>query len=113
MGQLFQNWDKEDRMLQKTELQILDYLTLTTEPVFVSQIARDVGIGKSSVSRALGILKKYGFFKCAKQGNAIFCDLDRTSAVITQLRIAFNLIEIEPHLAALKKVADKIVLFGS
>ena len=100
-------------MLQKTEWQVLDYLTLAKEPVFVSKIARDVGLGKSSVSRSLRILKKYDFFKYLKQGNAIFCELNRQSPIIAKLRVAFNLLEIEPHLTALKKVAYKIVLFGS
>ena len=45
-------------MLQNVELQVLDYLTLAKEPVFVSQIARDIGLGKSSVSRALDNFKK-------------------------------------------------------
>jgi predicted nucleotidyltransferase len=101
------------QMLQKAELQVLDYLTLAKEPVFVSQIARDIGLGKSSVSRALQTLKKYSFFKYLKQGNAIYCQLNRQSAVIAKLRIALNLIEIEPRLTSLKKAAEKIVLFGS
>jgi len=100
-------------MLQKAELQVLDYLTLAKEPVFVSQIARDIGLGKSSVSRALQTLKKYSFFKYLKQGNAIYCQLNRQSPVIAKLRIALNLIEIEPHLTTLKRAADKIILFGS
>ena len=90
------------QMLQKAELQVLDYLTLAKEPVFVSQIARDIGLGKSSVSRALQTLKKYSFFKYLKQGNAIYCQLNRQSAVIAKLRIALNLIEIEPRLTSLK-----------
>ena len=100
-------------MLQKVELQVLDYLTLAKEPVFVSQIARDIGLGKSSVSRALNTLKKYSFFKYLKQGNAVYCQLNRQSAVIAKLRVALNLLDIEPLLTPLKKVAEKIVLFGS
>jgi DNA-binding transcriptional ArsR family regulator len=101
------------QMLQKAELQVLDYLTLAKEPVFVSQIARDIGLGKSSVSRALRTLKKYSFFKYLKQGNAVYCQLNRQSPVIAKFRVALNLIDIEPRLTPLKKIADKIVLFGS
>ncbi len=100
-------------MLQKAEIKVLDHLTLAKEPVFVSQIARDIGLGKSSVSRALQTLKKYSFFKYLKQGNAIYCQLNRQSPVIAKLRVALNLIDIEPHLTSLKEIADKIVLFGS
>lgn len=100
-------------MLQKVDWQVLNYLTLAREPAFVSQIARDIGLGKSSVSRALRTLKKYSFIKYSQRGKSIFCEVDRRSPALTKIRVALNLIEIEPKLTALKKIADKIVLYGS
>ncbi len=100
-------------MLQKADWQVLNYLTLAQEPAFVSQIARDISLGKSSVSRALKALKSYSFIKFIQRGKSVFCEIDRRSAVLTKIRVAFNLIEIEPKLSALQKIANKIILFGS
>ncbi len=100
-------------MLQKIDWQILNYLTLAKDSSFVSQIARDVGVGKSSVSRSLQVFKKFGFIKHVQRGRSIFWEVDRRSPVLAKIRLALNLIEIEPKLTALKKIANKIVLFGS
>ena len=100
-------------MLQKVDWQVLNYLTLTQEPVFASQIARDIGLGKSSVSRAFRALKSYSFIKYTQRGKSIFCEVDRRSQVLAKIRVALNLIEIQPKLTAFKKIAKKLILFGS
>ena len=100
-------------MIQNVDWQVLNYLTLAKEPAFVSQIARDIGLGKSSVSRALRALKRYSFIKYTQRGKSIFCEVDRRSPILVKIRVALNLIEIEPKLSALKKIANKIILFGS
>lgn len=100
-------------MLQHIEWQILNYLALAGQPVFVSQIARDNKLGKSSVSRALKRLKNYSFIKITHQGNMTLCEVVKTAPVVPYLRVTLNIVEIEPALAALKKCSDKIVLFGS
>jgi predicted nucleotidyltransferase len=101
------------KMLQGVDLKVLDYLTLTQEPAFLSQIARDIGVAKSSVSKALKVLKNYSFIKYTQRGKSIFCEVDRRSQALAKIRIALNLIEIQPKLTPLKKVAKKIVLYGS
>ncbi len=100
-------------MLEKAQWKVLDYLTLAEKPVFVSEIARKTGLGKSSVSRALKVLKDYDFLKCSKRGSAVFCEVDRGSPALVRIRVALNLIEIEPKITVLKKFSNKIVLFGS
>jgi len=100
-------------MLQSVDLKVLDYITLTQEPAFLSQIARDIGVAKSSVSKALKTLKSYSFIKYTQRGKSVFCEVDRRSPVLTKIRLALNLIEIQPKLTVLKKIANKIVLYGS
>jgi DNA-binding transcriptional regulator GbsR (MarR family) len=100
-------------MLQRSDWQVLNYLTLAKEPAFVSQIARETGLGKSSVSRALRTLKKYSFIKNVQRGKSIFFEVDKRYSAVPKIRIALNLIEIEPKLTALKKSVNKIVLYGS
>ena len=70
-------------------------------------------MGKSSVSRALKALKSYGFIKYTQRGKSIFCEVDRRSPALAKIRVALNLIEIQPKLTALRKIAKKIVLYGS
>ncbi|MBF0483113.1 MAG: nucleotidyltransferase domain-containing protein [Candidatus Omnitrophica bacterium] len=101
-------------MLKESELKILNYLTLDEDGAeFVSQIARDVGISKGEVSKAIQVLKHGGFVKTELKGRNMVCSVKRTSVVSQKLRMAFNLLEVMPKLESLKKYALKIVLFGS
>lgn len=101
-------------MLNRSELKILDYLTSTSEGKgFISQIARDTGISKGEVSKAVKILKNSGLVRAEQSGRNMVCFVDQRLPVFTHLRIAFNILEIMPEVAVLQKFADKIVLFGS
>ncbi len=101
-------------MLKQSELRILDYLTASAESKgFISQIARDIGISKGEVSKAVKFLKSCGLVDSEQNGRNMVCRVDRRLPVFARLRTAFNLIEIMPKTAVLKKCADKIVLFGS
>jgi len=101
-------------MLKESELKILDYLTAASDGRrFVSQIARDIGISKGEVSKAVKVLKDCGLVRSEQHGRNVVCFVDRRLPVFARLRTAFNLLEIVPKVVALKKCADKIVLFGS
>lgn len=101
-------------MLKQSELKILDHLTASTEGKgFISQIARDIGISKGEVSKAVKVLKGCGLVDSEQNGRNMVCRVDRRLPVFARLRIAFNLMEIIPKTAGLQKCADKIVLFGS
>lgn len=102
------------RMLKESELKIMDHLTLSLGGRgFVSQIARDTGISKGEVSKAVKVLKDCGLLHSELSGRNMVCFVDRRLPVFTRLRTAFNLLEIMPKIAALQKRADKIILFGS
>ena len=101
-------------MLKGSELKILDYLTASSEGLgFVSQIAREIGLSKGEVSKAIKVLKDCGFVYSEQSGRNMVCRVDRRLPVFARLRTVFNLIEIMSKTAALRKFADKIVLFGS
>jgi predicted nucleotidyltransferase/biotin operon repressor len=101
-------------MLKTSELKILDYLTASADSRgFISQIARDTGISKGEVSKAVKVLKDGGLVASEQNGRNMVCFVDRRLPVFTRLRTAFNLLEIIPKTAPLQKCADKIVLFGS
>ena len=101
-------------MLKTSELKILDYLTASSDGRgFISQIARDTGISKGEVSKAVKVLKEGGLVSSEQNGRNMVCFIDRRLPVFARLRTAFNLLEIMPKTASLQKCADKIVLFGS
>ena len=101
-------------MLRTSELIILDYLTASSEGRgFISQIARDTGLSKGEVSKAVKVLKDGGLVQSEQNGRNMVCFVDRRLPVFTRLRTAFNLLEIMPKTAPLQKCADKVVLFGS
>ena len=80
---------------------------------FISQIARDVGISKGEVSKAVKVLKECGLVRSSQNGRNMVCFVDRRLPVFARLRTAFNLFEIVPKIVVLQECADKIVLFGS
>lgn len=101
-------------MLRESELKVLNYLTASAEGRgFISQIARDTGISKGEVSKAVKVLKDGGLVASEQSGRNMVCMVDRRLPVFARLRTAFNLLEIGPKTAALHHCADKIVLFGS
>ncbi len=101
-------------MLKGSELNILNYLTATLDGKgFISQIARDTGISKGEVSKAVKVLKDCGLVYSEQSGRNMVCHVDRRLPVFARLRTAFNLIEVISKTASLRKYADKIVLFGS
>ncbi len=101
-------------MLKESELKILDHLSLSSEGKgFISQIARDIGMSKGEVSKAVKLLKQGGLVRSQLNGRNVVCFVDRNSPVVARLRTAFNLLEIIPKIEPLQKYAAKVVLFGS
>ena len=101
-------------MLNQSELKILDYLTVSSDGRgFISQIARDIGISKGEVSKAVKVLKDCGLVSSEQSGRNMVCFVDRRLPTFARLRTVFNLLEIMPKIVILQKCADKIVLFGS
>ena len=101
-------------MFKEPELKVLDHLILSPEGKgFISQIARDIGISKSEVSKAVKVLKQGGLVRTQPSGRNVVCFVDRRLPVIARLRTAFNLLEITPKIGPLRNCTDKIILFGS
>lgn len=56
-------------------LKILDYIKLN-QPVFVSQIYKDLGLEQSVTSNQLGYLRKAGFLNTAREGKKVYYTLN-------------------------------------
>ena len=101
-------------MIRESELKVLNHLSLAQEGKgFISQIARDIGMSKGEVSKAVQVLKQGGLVRAELSGRNVVCSVDRRLPVVARLRTAFNLLEIMPKIESLSKCVDKIVLFGS
>lgn len=101
-------------MIKESELKVLNHLSLVREGKgFVSQIARDIGMSKGEVSKAVKVLKQDGLVRVELSGRNMVCSVDQRSPVLARLRAAFNLLEIIPGTVPLQGYADKIILFGS
>ena len=102
------------QMLKESELKVLDHLTLSSDGKgFISQIARDIGMSKGEVSKAVKVLKQGGLVRSQLSGRNVVCFIDRASPVIARLRTAFNLLELIPKVEPLLKHVEKIIVFGS
>ena len=101
-------------MLKESELKVLNHLSLALEGKgFISQIARDIGLSKGEVSKAVKVLKQGGFVRVELSGRNVVCSVERRLPVVSRLRMAFNLLEIMPKIEVLHRHVDKVVLFGS
>lgn len=101
-------------MMKESELLVLNRLTLYPEGKgFVSQIGRDIGRSKGEVSKAVKELKQCGLVRTEFAGRNMICSIDRRSPIIAQLRRVFNLLEVMPRVAVLRRCCERIVLFGS
>ena len=70
-------------MLRQSELKILDHLTASPEGQgFISQIARDIGISKGEVSKAVRVLKDCGLVDSQQVGRNKVCRVDRRLPVL-------------------------------
>jgi len=77
------------------------------------QIARTVGIGYGSANRALNELYSTGAIKRRQEGKMYFYSVDPSSPIVVQFKKLVNLMLIEPLIEELKKVSNRMVLYGS
>ncbi|MDZ4245584.1 MAG: nucleotidyltransferase domain-containing protein, partial [Dehalococcoidia bacterium] len=77
------------------------------------EIARRLGVSSGSANRALNELFSSGVVKRRMKGKMYFYSIDSSNAAVTELKIIINLMLIEPVVEELKKVSDRIVLYGS
>ena len=77
------------------------------------QIARKLGIGYSSANGALNELYSAGVIKRRREGRMYFYSVDRSSPIVIAYKKLVNLLLIEPLAEELKKISNRIILYGS
>jgi len=77
------------------------------------QVARRLGISYGSANRALNELFSTGTVTRRREGKMYFYSIDASSALVVELKKMINLMLIEPLIEKLKKISNRIVLYGS
>lgn len=77
------------------------------------EVARKLGISYGSANRVLNELFFSGVVSRRREGKMYFYSIDYSNAVLTEFKKMINLLLIEPLVEELKKMTDRIVLYGS
>jgi len=77
------------------------------------EVARKLGISSGSANRALNELFSSGVVRRRREGKMYFYSIDSSNAAITEFKRMINLMLVEPLVEELKKISNRIVLYGS
>jgi predicted nucleotidyltransferase len=76
-------------------------------------VSRKLGISAGSAHRALNELYSDGAIRRRKKGRMYFYSVDSSNALLIELKRLVNLMLIEPLVEELKKMSNRIILYGS
>ena len=77
------------------------------------EVARRLGVSYGSANRALNKLYSTGAVTRRREGKMYFYSLDFSTAAAIEFKKMVNLLLVEPLVEELKKMSNRIVLFGS
>lgn len=105
----------QKNVFEKTSYQkVLGLLSLYPDKAyFGSEISRMANISLGAVNKALRELTKAGLLTREKKGKMYFYSVDLKNPLIRQFKIIQNIVSIADLVEQLKKIGQKIVLFGS
>jgi len=77
------------------------------------EVVRRLGISSGSANRALNELFSSGAVSRRREGKMYFYSVDSSNAAIAEFKKMVNLMLVEPLIEELKKISNRIVLYGS
>jgi len=77
------------------------------------QVARRLGIAYGSANRALNELFSTGAVARRREGKMYFYSIDPSIAAVIEFKKVVNLMLVEPLVEELKKISNRIALYGS
>jgi predicted nucleotidyltransferase len=77
------------------------------------EVSRKLGISAGSANRALNELYSSRAVKRRREGKMYFYSIDSSNALLIELKKLVNLVLIEPLVEDLKKISNRIILYGS
>jgi predicted nucleotidyltransferase len=86
---------------------------LSDQEFYEREVARKLGISYGSANRALNELFSSGVVSRRREGKMYFYSIDFSNAVLTEFKKMVNLLLIEPLVEELKRMTNRVVLYGS
>lgn len=77
------------------------------------EVKEATGVSRAGANFALKELAEDGLIISQKRGRMSFYSVSLDNPLIRQIKVLINLIKIDPLISSLKKISDKIILFGS
>lgn len=104
----------KDHIFKTPLLRVLDYLLHQSEPLTDAQVVAGVsGVKRAAVHQALVQLAEMGIVERTRDGRRCLSRVVSGKSWLLYLKIASNLIALDPLVERLKPHASRIVLFGS
>ena len=93
---------------------VLSFLTKFSDQEFYErEIARRIGISSGSANQVLNDLYQAQLVKRKQRGKMYFYSINKDNALFRPFKILNNIIILAPLIEELKKVTQKIILYGS
>ena len=77
------------------------------------ELVRKLGISSGSANRALNEMYSTGAVSRRREGKMYFYSIDSSAAAVIEFKKITNLMLIEPLVEELKKMSNRVVLYGS
>jgi len=104
----------EEMNITSLGLQILTFLARNpNKQLYIREIARNIGKSVGGTHKTLKLLKEMDFVKENKSGKNLYYQINPMNPSIKNFKIFMTINELTPLVNKLKKISEKIILFGS
>jgi predicted nucleotidyltransferase len=104
----------QSHLIATVNQKVLSLLAKFSDQEFYErEVARTLGISYGSANRALNELYSTGAITRKREGKMYFYSIDSSTAALTEFKKMVNLMLVEPLVEELKKIASRIILYGS
>ena len=104
----------QSHLIATVNQKVLSLLAKFSDQEFYErEVARKLGISYGSANRALNELYSTAAVTRRREGKMYFYSIDSSTAVLTEFKKMVNLMLVEPLVEKLKKIASRVILYGS
>jgi len=104
----------KERLIATSHQKVLNFLLKHPSSFYMGkEVVSVTRVGKSAVNNALKELAKDGLVLQKKKGRMLFYSVNLDDSLIRSLKITENILLLKPIIKQIKKVSQKIILFGS
>ena len=111
---IMNNQMNKNYFISTNHQKVLSFLTKFSDQEFYErEIARRIGISSGSANQVLNDLYQAQLVKRKQRGKMFFYSINKNNALFRPFKILNNIIILAPLIEELKKVTQKIILYGS